>query len=240
MGQVNATGAYNNYVGPSTDANPTTHGPVDRGMPMTGQAIIKHIDTLLSSSIATNALETRLEQFADDHSITLGPNDKAAMTELAEGYVRAVANLLIECDMAATAAGIQQFTSPIIQTAAEYFLSPNDYIPDDEGLYGLLDDAYLACRFIVRISETIAAERGFPLIDTSLDRHSHTIRVLIGEPLATQLDNDVEGVIQTVLSQIQMNQIQALQFRNNWNQWAHQENVINTEAQIMSIASGNF
>lgn len=207
---------------------------------MTAQAIIEHIDTLLSSSTANDALEARLEQFADDNSITLGPNDKAAMMELAEGYVRAVANLLIECDIAAVAAGIHRFTSPIIRTAAEYFLNPKDYIPDDKGLYGLLDDAYLACRFIARISEIVAAERGIPLIDTSLDQHSPTIRVLIGEPLGTQLNNEVEAVIQTVLSQIQMEQIQALQFRNNWNQWAHQENVINTEAQIMSIASGNF
>ncbi len=64
--------------------------------------------------------------------------------------------------------------------------------------------------------------------------------MLIGEPLGAQLNNEVEGVIQSVLSQIQMEQIQALQFRNNWNRWAHQENVINTEAQIMSIAGGNF
>ncbi len=207
---------------------------------MTAQAIIEHTDTLLSSSTAYNALQAKLEQFADDNAITLGPNDKAAMTELAEGYVRAVANLLIECDMAAAAAGIQRFTSPIIRTAAAYFLNPKDYIRDDKGLYGLLDDAYLACRFIARISEIVAAERGFPLIDTSLDRHSPTIRVLIGEPLGAQLNNEVEGVIQSVLSQIQMEQIQALQFRNNWNRWAHQENVINTEAQIMSIAGGNF
>ena len=207
---------------------------------MIGQAIIEHIDTLLSSSTANDALEARLEEFADDHSITLGPNDKAAMTELAEGYVRAVANLLIECDIAAAASGIQRFTSPIIQTAAGYFLNPKDYIPDNEGLYGLLDDACLACRFIVRISEIIAAERGFPLIETSIDQHSPTIRVLIGEPLGAQLNNEVEGVIQSVLSQLQMEHIQALHLRNNWNQWAHQENVINTEAQIMSIASGNF
>jgi uncharacterized membrane protein YkvA (DUF1232 family) len=207
---------------------------------MTGQTIIKHIDTLLSDPTANEAFDDRLEQFAVDHSITLGTNDKAAMAELAEGYIRAVANLLIESDIAATAAGIQRFTAPIIQTAAEYFLQPKDYISDDEGLYGLLDDAYLACRFIVRISEIFAAERGVALIDTTLDRHSPTIRVLIGEPLATRLDNDVENVIQTVLSQIQIEQIQALQFQSNWNQWAHQENVINTEAQIMSIASGGY
>jgi uncharacterized membrane protein YkvA (DUF1232 family) len=209
---------------------------------MLGQAIIEHIDTLLSRPTANDALQARLEQFADDHSITLGPNDKAAMTELAEGYVRTVANLLIECDIAATASGIQRFTAPIIQTAAGYFLNPRDFIPDKEGLYGLLDDAYLACRFIVRISEIVAAERGFPLIDTAVDQHSPTIRVLIGEPLGTQLNNEVEGVIHRVLSQLQMEQMQALQFRNNWNQnqWAHRQNVINTEAQIMSIASGNF
>lgn len=205
---------------------------------MTGQAIIEHIEMILSSSTANDALEDRLEQFAEDNSITLGPNDKSAMTELAEGYVRAVVNLLIECDIAATGAGIQRFTVSIIQTAAGYFLNPKDYIPDEEGLYGLLDDAYLACRFVARISEIVAAERGFPLLDTSLDLHSQSIRVLIGEPLASQLDNDIEGVIQTLLSKIQMEQIQALQLRNNWNQWAHQENVINTEAQIMSIASG--
>jgi len=203
---------------------------------MIGQAIINHIDTILSNSNATEALEARIDQFAKERTFTLGPNDKAGMTQLSEDYVRAVANLLIECDVAATAAGIQRFTSPIIQIAASYFLSPKDYIPDDKGLYGLLDDAYLACRFIARISEIVAAERGFALIDTSLDTHSPAIRVLIGEPVATQLDQDIENVIQTVLSQIQMEQLQALQFQNNWNQWAHRENVINAEAQIMSIA----
>ena len=203
---------------------------------MTGQAIIEHIEALLSKSTSSDALNVRLEQLAIERSITLGPNDKTGMAELAEGYVRAVANLLIECDIAATAAGIQRFTSPIIQTAASYFLNSKDYIPDEKGLYGLLDDAYLSCRFIIRISEIVAAERGFPLIDTSLDTHSPTIRVLIGESIATQLENDIERVIQTVLSQIQMEQMQALQFQNNWNQWAHRENVINAEAQIMSIA----
>jgi uncharacterized membrane protein YkvA (DUF1232 family) len=207
---------------------------------MHGQAIIEHIDTILSRPNAHDALEARLDQFAEDHSITFGPNDKAAMTELAEGYVRAVANLLIECDIAATASGIQRFTAPIIQIAAGYFLNPRDFIPDKEGLYGLLDDAYLACRFIVRISEIVSAERGFPLIETAVDQHSSTIRVLLGEPLGTQLNNEVEGVIHSVLSQLHMEQMQALQFRNNWNQWAHRQNVINTEAQIMSIASGNF
>jgi hypothetical protein len=55
---------------------------------MTGQTIIKHIDTLLSDPTANEAFDDRLEQFAVDHSITLLTNDKAAMAELAEGYIR--------------------------------------------------------------------------------------------------------------------------------------------------------
>ena len=204
---------------------------------MIGHAVINHIDTILSKSTATKAFENRIDRFSKKRAFALGPNDKAGMTQLAEDYVRAVADLLIECDVAAEAAGIQRFTSPIIQTAASYFLNAKDYIPDENGLYGLLDDAYLACRFIARISDIVFAERGFALIDASLDDHSPIIRVLIGEPVATQLDHDIENVIRTVLSQIQMEQLQALQFQNNWNEWAHRENVINAEAQIMSIVN---
>ena len=90
---------------------------------MIGQAIINHISAILSKSNANDALEARIDQFAEERSFMLGPNDKAGMTELSEDYVRAVANLLIECDVAAKTAGIQRFTSQIIQTAASYFQS---------------------------------------------------------------------------------------------------------------------
>lgn len=207
---------------------------------MLGKEIVEHIDSTLSAPTAGEAFGARLEQFAAGNSSKLESSDKAAMMSLAEDYVRSVGNLLIECDRTAITAGIQRFTAPILQTAANYFLNPNDYIPDEKGLYGLLDDAYLACRFVARISQLVTAERGFPLLDTSLDQHSAIIRILIGEPLASRLDQDVESTLQAVLSQIQMEQLQQLQLQQNWNKWAHKQNVINTEAEIMAIASGSF
>lgn len=207
---------------------------------MLGKEIVEHIDSTLSAPTAGEAFGARLEQFAARNSSKLESSDKAAMMSLAEDYVRSVGNLLIECDRTAITAGIQRFTAPILQTAANYFLNPNDYIPDEKGLYGLLDDAYLACRFVARISQLVTAERGFPLLDTSLDQHSAIIRILIGEPLASRLDQDVESTLQAVLSQIQMEQLQQLQLQQNWNKWAHKQNVINTEAEIMAIASGSF
>ena len=43
---------------------------------MTEQAIINHIDTILAKSNARNAFEARIDQFAEERSFTLGPNDK--------------------------------------------------------------------------------------------------------------------------------------------------------------------
>lgn len=202
--------------------------------------MLGHIDAVLAAPDARRALDARLEAFAEENDITLGPTDREGMAELAEGYVRAVADLLLACDAAATAAGVQAFTAPVVLTAAEYFLRPQDWIPDPNGLYGLLDDAYLACRFVARMSQLVAAERGVPLVDTTLDAHSATIRVLIGEPLAARLDAEVEATLGAVLGQLQLSRMQPLSAPGAWSQWAHRENVINTEAQILAIASGGY
>ena len=47
---------------------------------MIGQAIINHIDTILSNSNATEALEARIDQFAEERTFTLGPNGLFGMS----------------------------------------------------------------------------------------------------------------------------------------------------------------
>lgn len=200
-----------------------------------------YVESVLARPDADRHIHERIDEFAAGSGTTLGQNDKKGLTELCEGYIRAVADLLLACEVAATQAGAIQFAGPILQTSAGYFLQPRDYIPDKEGIYGLLDDAYLACRFVARISQIFAAERGMPLLDTSLDQHSPVIRVLIGEPLSTRLDSDVEQTIAQVVAQLQFAQMQQWQLPPaGWNDWAHRQNVINTEAEIMRIASGGF
>lgn len=200
-----------------------------------------HVETVLAQPNADRHIHKRIDEFAAASGTTLGPEDKNGLTELCEGYIRAVVDLLLACEVAAVQAGAIQFAGPILQTTAGYFVQPRDYIPDKEGVYGLLDDAYLACRFVARISQIFAAERGIPLLDTSLDQHSPVIRVLIGEPLASRLDSDVEQTIAQVAARLQFAQMQQWQLQpGGWNDWAHRQNVINTEAEIMRIASGGF
>jgi uncharacterized membrane protein YkvA (DUF1232 family) len=200
-----------------------------------------HVETILAQPQADRRLHARIEEFAAAGGTTLGPHDKDGLTAFCRGYIRAVADLLLACDRAATQAGAIQFAGPLLQSAAGYFLQQRDYIPDESGTFGLLDDAYLACRLVARTSEVVAAARGMPLLDTALDQHSPTVRVLIGEPLASRVDGDIEQTMAQVAAQLQFAQMQQLQLqRGAWNDWAQQQNVINTEAEIMSIASGGF
>jgi len=200
-----------------------------------------HVETVLAQPQADKQLHQRIEEFAAAGGTRLGPNDKEGLGAFCRGYIRAVVDLLLACDVAATQAGALQFAGPLLQTAAGYFLQERDYIPDSEGSWGLLDDAYLACRFVARISQIVAAARGIPLLDTALDQRSPTIRVLLGEPLASRLDSDVEETIAQVTTQLQLAQMQQWQLQQGgWNAWAVQQNVINTEAEIMRIASGGF
>lgn len=166
-----------------------------------------HVDAILSKTGADKKLAKRIDRFARERGLSLSPDDKPELIRLCREYVRTVVSLLVACDGAATRAGALAFAGPILQTAAGYFLQPFDYIPDRKGTYGLLDDAYLACRFVTRVSKLFEAERGVPLVDTSLDQHSPTVRALIGEPLASRLDADVEATLQQVLVQLRFAQM---------------------------------
>lgn len=200
-----------------------------------------HVEQVLSGPGAEQALHDRIEAFAAEGGTRLGPNDKDGLTEFCTGYVRAVVDLLVACDGAAARAGALPFAGPVLQTAAGYFLHPVDFIPDDSGVFGLLDDAYLACRFVARISGMVAAARGVPLLDTSLDQRSPVVRLLIGEPLAMRLDAEVERTLAQVAAQLQMAQATPWQVSPSaWNRWVQGQNAVNAEAEILAIAGGSF
>ena len=116
-------------------------------------------------------------------------------------YIEYVPALLEATVAAAQKAGIAGQVLPILQAAEQYFLNPNDLIPDHLGLLGLMDDAYLTLSLIQAISRSYQQQSGTPLVSVDLSAANNSMRALIGEPLATQLD---QGVIRT----LQMQQIQ--------------------------------
>ena len=84
----------------------------------------------------------------------------------------------------------------MLNTVEEYFLEPNDFIPDYLGLIGLIDDAYLAQKLVQVLSDNYRQQTGIPLLNVDLSEGNNIIRNLIGEPIAGMLDASVMNTVQ--------------------------------------------
>ena len=112
--------------------------------------------------------------------------------------------MLRACEEAADAQGARGFADPLLKIAVQYFFEPDDLIPDSMGLYGLIDDAYLAHRFIIGLSDLVKAEKGFPLLPISEEESIIVIRSVIGDEIAEKLDHKVDANIRSVTVRNQM------------------------------------
>jgi len=153
----------------------------------------------------------RLQEISEGSAIDQAREDRVVV--LLREYVERAPQLLEACLDAAQRAGVANEAAPILEVAARYFLEPHDFIPDQLGLFGLLDDAYLTHKFVARTSELYQQFAGYPLLPLDLSPMNAVARSVIGEPLAGQLDHTVDQAIQTVLQQIQLLAQQRQQFQ---------------------------
>lgn len=153
--------------------------------------------------------ERRLQELAAQQGQRLDPEAVAGLTALVEQYVGETVDLIETCAVAADQAGIGSSITPVLKAAAQYFLTPHDYLPDHLGLYGLLDDAYLARSLIGQVSILYQQHTGVPLLPFDVHPFSGVVRALIGEPATMQLDQIVVSTIQQAVMQYQLNQMYA-------------------------------
>jgi len=165
----------------------------------------------LAAPNSRQLFEQRLQELAAQHGQRLDPDAVAGLTALTEQYVTETVDLIETCAVAASQAGIGSSVVPVLEAAAQYFLTPHDYLPDHLGLYGLLDDAYLARSLIGQISELYRQHTGVPLLPPDIQPVSGLIRPLIGELIATQLDQIVASTIQQAVMQHHLNTLHAQQ-----------------------------
>jgi uncharacterized membrane protein YkvA (DUF1232 family) len=114
-----------------------------------------------------------------------------------QAYVEGTPDLLDAAFDAATAAGAGPAMQPIFDAALKYWQDPVDLVPDDLGMLGLLDDAYLSLRLLESVSAVQRAKTGRPLLSIDLEEINHRARQLLGEPTAARLDELVEETLRT-------------------------------------------
>lgn len=90
-----------------------------------------------------------------------------------------------------------QHVQPILDITENYFLSPDDTIPDRLGLVGLLDDAYLTHSLMQAISDKYRSQSGQSLLPLEPHEDNAFIRRLIGEPFVSILDSYVTATLRS-------------------------------------------
>lgn len=130
-----------------------------------------------------------------------------SVTQFIIQYVEHVPALIEMIERSAAAAGVLDDIRPIIAAAEDYFLSPDDLIPDHLGLLGLMDDAYLAHCLLQEIAERYKAQLGSNLLPIDMAQTNALFRNLVGEPTASMLDNHVSVTLNGPSIEPQMQQL---------------------------------
>lgn len=152
------------------------------------QRIRKIISKAVADEKRTRRLAGIMREIAKIQGKRPKPADINGAVAFIQDYIEHVPVLLESTAAVAKQKGIAGKLMPILKVAEQYFLNPQDVIPDHLGLVGLMDDAYFALSLIQAISDSYRQATACPLLPLNLIPANRAIRVLIGEPFASQLD----------------------------------------------------
>jgi uncharacterized membrane protein YkvA (DUF1232 family) len=152
------------------------------------ESIRKIIAAAADHEARTGDLAGLLRQTAKTQGRELKEDDVTALVAAVRGYVEAIPVVLEAMQNAARKAGIESTIAPFIRFVIRYFENPADVIPDREGLWGVLDDSYLARSVVSAVSEVVRAETGNPLVPRDLSSDNLSVRSLLGPRIAAELD----------------------------------------------------
>jgi len=127
-----------------------------------------------------------------------------------KAYITETPDIMDAVYAAAEKAGALAPMRPIFDAAFRYWEERNDFIPDNLGLIGYADDAYLTRKFMATISKLHASRAGQPLLPVDLTPPNLVMRALIGEPIASRLDAHVAPAIANLIVQQSLQELGAM------------------------------
>lgn len=124
-----------------------------------------------------------------------------ALHKFVTEYINLVPNIIDAATQCGKETSTYEHISPFIHMAEQFFIAPLSSINHDpNSLLGLLDEAYLAHRFIEEANNQFIERAGYPLIPVDLMRSNIIIHQIIGEPYANELDAIAERLSDQILS----------------------------------------
>jgi uncharacterized membrane protein YkvA (DUF1232 family) len=155
----------------------------------------------------TGVLHQAIVNLAELNGVSVTVPEVRRVIDFVTEYIEHAPALMLVIEEAAAQNDTQADVQPILDAAEDYFLAPNDIIPDHYGLAGLLDDAYLTHVLVEVISDRWKAESGTSLLPMDAHEINTFIRRLIGEPFVSILDDHVSTTLDRLSGEQNINEM---------------------------------
>ena len=146
----------------------------------------------IETAVAIEAKEGHLANYLADRAAERGvpftDRQRREALELFENYIRSVPELLAGAMASAAGTPVEATMAKVMQAAVVYWDEPDDLVPDQLGVLGLLDDAYFSLRLLQLVSARLREESGQTLVNDDLSALDSVVRDILGEQLADVLD----------------------------------------------------
>ncbi len=152
------------------------------------EAVERMIADALVDEEKTGRLANALRERAVSHGRDPADEDVQAAVGFVREYVQHVTAYLADGLEAARMVGREAEMLVVFDDASAYWLAAADIIPDRLGLLGIMDDAYYSLSLMQAVSDRYEEETGRALFSRNLKAANDSIRNLIGEPAASQVD----------------------------------------------------
>lgn len=155
----------------------------------------------------TGVLHRAVVSLAKLNGVSVSESEVEKVIDFITEYIEQAPTLMMIIEEAAATSGAQPDVQPILDATEDYYLAPDDIIPDHHGLVGLLDDAYLTHTLMEAISDRYESQTGKSLLPIEAHQTNMFVRRLIGEPFVSILDEHVSTTLGGLSGEQNINQL---------------------------------
>ena len=158
--------------------------------------IQKIISAQFTDSQSALDLQKLLKKVAKKQGARPSAKELAQGSSFIYNYLEQVPYLLTVALTSARNVGLETEVTSILKMVESYWIEDDDVIPDNLGIFGLLDDAYCSLSSMQTFSDLYRMQSGKHLFPDDLSAANVVMRKIIGEPYISQLDELVGKAIE--------------------------------------------
>ena len=119
-------------------------------------------------------------------------NPVQAVLDFASSYIDSVPAALTLVTAVSKRLGFHEYAAPFLHMAEDFFLAPPEELEGEVGLEALLDEAFLAHRLMEEVNDHHIRQLQRPLLPMDMTEANIIVHHLLGDPLATRLEQLVQ------------------------------------------------